>query len=91
MGPRKEEPPAGVQVGRYLGVGLTWAVSTLVFMLLGAWLGERLGGRSLGALIGAFVGGGAGFYWLVRTLTLEGPGAAGPGRGEGPDDGERSG
>lgn len=91
MGPRKEEPPASVQVGRYMGVGLTWAVSTLVFMLLGAWLGERLGSRSLGAVIGAFVGGGAGFYWLVRTLTSEGPGVAGPGRGDGSRDRERPG
>lgn len=57
------------QVGRYMGAGLTWAASTLVFLLVGEWLGERLGARSVGALIGAFAGAAAGFWWLVRTVT----------------------
>jgi len=84
MGKPDGQPPVAVQVGRYMGAGLTWAASTLLFMLLGAWLGERLGSRQLGAVIGAFVGGGAGFYWLVRTLT----GAQAAGRAR-KDDAER--
>jgi hypothetical protein len=67
MGPRKDES-AAVPVGRYMGVGLTLAASTLVFTLAGEWIGERLGSRSLGVLIGAFVGAAAGFYWMIRTL-----------------------
>jgi positive regulator of sigma E activity len=71
MEPRKDEPPA-VQVGRYMGAGLTWAASTLLFMLLGGWVGEKIGSRELGAVIGAFAGAAAGFWWLVRTLAEAG-------------------
>lgn len=78
MRQRDGQPPVAVQVGRYMGAGLTWAASTLLFMLLGEWLGERLGSSQLGAVIGAFAGGGAGFYWLVRSLT----GAQAAGSGE---------
>jgi len=86
MDQREEPPRVSAQAGRYMGAGLTWAASTLVFMLAGAWAGEHLGSRSLGALIGAFVGAGAGFYWLVRSLAAGGTG----GRSEGPrsDDGQ---
>jgi uncharacterized membrane protein YgcG len=84
---RKPPPPAGVEASRYLGAGLTWALSTLLFMLAGAWLGERLGSRSVGAVAGAFLGAAAGFYWLVRQLTAkQGSGGSG-GRGSGGDGG----
>jgi hypothetical protein len=76
MGPRKDES-AAVPVGRYMGVGLTLAASTLVFTLAGEWIGERLGSRSLGVLIGAFVGAAAGFYWMIRTLSGGDGGRAG--------------
>lgn len=66
---RKPRTPVGVEVARYMSAGMTWALSTLVFLLLGAWLGTKLGSRPLGALVGAFVGAGAGFYWLIRQLT----------------------
>lgn len=73
MEPRKDEP-AAVQVGRYMGVGVTWAASTLLFLVVGGWVGERVGNRELGAVIGAFAGAAAGFWWLVRTLTEAGRG-----------------
>jgi hypothetical protein len=73
MEPRKDQP-AAAQVGRYMGVGVTLAASTLLFMVLGGWVGEKLGGRELGAVIGAFAGAAAGFWWLVRTLTEAGGG-----------------
>jgi hypothetical protein len=64
-----EHKNAPVEVGRYLGAGLTWALATLLFLALGAWVGTRLGSRSVGALLGAFLGGGLGFVWLVRQLS----------------------
>ena len=82
MKQRKPESPVGVEVARYMGAGLTWALSTLVFLLLGAWLGTKLGSRPVGAVIGAFVGAAAGFYWLIRQLT---PPPGGPGGGTRPD------
>ena len=69
----ERKPGAGIEISRYLSAGLTWALSTLLFMLAGAWVGERLGSRPIGAVAGAFVGGAAGFYWLVRQL-ISGPG-----------------
>lgn len=75
---RKPELPVGVEVARYMGAGLTWALSTLAFLLLGAWVGTKLGSRPVGAVIGAFIGAGAGFYWLIRQLTPP-PGGRGGG------------
>jgi positive regulator of sigma E activity len=71
MEPRKDEP-AAVQVGRYMGAGVTLAASTLLFLVVGGWVGEQAGSRDLGAVIGAFTGAAAGFGWLVRTLTEAG-------------------
>lgn len=65
----ERKPNAGIEISRFLGAGLTWALSTLLFMLAGAWVGERLGNRPIGAVVGAFLGAAAGFYWLVRQLS----------------------
>jgi positive regulator of sigma E activity len=73
----ERKPDTGIEISRFLGAGLTWALSTLLFMLAGAWVGQRLGNRPIGAVAGAFVGAAAGFYWLVRQLS------AGPNRRDG--------
>jgi hypothetical protein len=57
------------QAGRYLGVGMTWALSTALFLYLGKTLDGRLGTRPWLTLIGAAVGGAAGFYYLYHSLT----------------------
>ena len=79
----KPDRPVTADVSRYLGAGLTWALATLLFLVVGAWLGERLGSRSVGALIGAFVGAAAGFAWMVRQLTPPGQAGAAERRGRG--------
>ncbi|MGH7483031.1 MAG: AtpZ/AtpI family protein [Longimicrobiales bacterium] len=57
--------------GRYLGLGLTWALSTALF-LLGGWAVDRwLGTMPLFLLVGAFIGAGAGFYSLYYHLVIE--------------------
>ena len=54
--------------GQFTGYGLTWAVSTLLFLLLGWWLDGKVGTAPLFTILGAFVGGGAGFYSLYRHI-----------------------
>ena len=65
------EQSRAADVSRYLGVGLTWALSTLLFL----WIGTRVDGwletRPVFTLIGAFVGAGAGFYWMIHHLVIE--------------------
>lgn len=57
--------------GRYMGFGLTWALSVLLFLGVGAWLDSRLGTGPLLLIVGAFVGAGAGFYSLYYHIVIE--------------------
>jgi F0F1-type ATP synthase assembly protein I len=57
--------------GQYTGYGLTWALSTLLFLLCGWWLDGKLGTMPLFLILGAFIGGGAGFYSLYRHIVLD--------------------
>lgn len=66
-----EGPNVWVGVGRYMGHGLTFAFSTLLFLLAGWWLDVRLGTAPLLLILGAFVGGAAGFYNLYYHLVVE--------------------
>lgn len=54
--------------GEHTGLGLTWALSVLFFLLGGWWIDERLGTTPLLMIVGAFVGAGAGFYSLYRSV-----------------------
>ena len=65
--------------GQYLGYGLTWALSTLLFLWGGWQLDEWVGTVPLFTILGAFLGAGAGFYSLYYHVAVE------PNR---PDDGE---
>ena len=58
-------------VGRYYGYGLSWALSTLLFFLLGFWLDTKLGTVPWLSILGAFAGGGAGFYTLYMRVVVE--------------------
>ena len=64
------KPTKQVEVSRYLGVGLTWALSTLLFLWLGTLADKWLGTEPALTVIGAFVGAGAGFYYLYRELVI---------------------
>lgn len=57
--------------GQYLGYGMTWALSVLLFLAVGGWLDARLGTTPVLMIVGAFVGGGAGFYSLYYHLVIE--------------------
>ncbi|MGE0160987.1 MAG: AtpZ/AtpI family protein [Gemmatimonadales bacterium] len=57
--------------GQFMGLGLTWALSVLLFLGVGAWLDSRLGTRPFLLILGAFVGAGAGFYYLYFHIVIE--------------------
>ena len=71
-GPRKRPEPRSGQAsaGEYLGHGLTWAASTLLFLWLGTEADAWLGTDPWLALVGAFVGAGAGFYHMYHHLVV---------------------
>lgn len=58
-------------LGRYAGHGLTWALSTALFLYLGLKLDEWLGTLPLFTVLGAVVGASAGFYSLYYHLVIE--------------------
>lgn len=66
----EREPRRGLpaEAGRYLGTGMTWALSTALFLYLGTWVDRWVGTESLFALVGAFIGAAAGFYYLYHHL-----------------------
>ena len=68
MEPLRREPSQAVQASKYLGVGLTWALSTALFLYLGSLADRWLGTAPWLTLIGAFTGGAAGFYHMYRSL-----------------------
>ncbi|HET9949303.1 MAG TPA: AtpZ/AtpI family protein [Longimicrobiales bacterium] len=57
--------------GRYMGLGLTWAMSVLLFLGAGAWLDSKLGTGPVLLILGAFVGAAAGFYSLYYHMIIE--------------------
>lgn len=56
---------------RYAGHGLTWALSTALFMFGGLELDRWLGTLPLFTVVGAIVGAVAGFYSLYHHLMAE--------------------
>lgn len=54
---------------QFLGHGLAFALSTLLFLLVGNWADGKLGTGPVLAIVGTLVGGGAGFYSLYRHVT----------------------
>lgn len=69
----KESPQARLwaNAGQYTGYGLTFALSTLLFLMGGWWLDGKLGTMPLFLILGAFIGAGAGFYSLYFHLVVE--------------------
>ena len=57
--------------GQFMGLGLTWALSVLLFMGVGAWVDSKLGTAPLLLVLGAFIGAGAGFYSLYYHIVIE--------------------
>jgi len=59
-------PPAGV--GALAGMGLTFALSILLFLLAGQWIDRKLGTAPLFLIVFVFTGAGASFYSIYRKL-----------------------
>lgn len=57
--------------GQYMGYGMAWALSVLLFLGVGAWLDSKLGTSPFLLLAGAFVGAAAGFYSLYFHIVIE--------------------
>lgn len=58
------------EAARYLGVGLTAGLSTLLFLFIGSRADGWLGTTPWLTLIGAFVGAAAGFYHMYYHLVI---------------------
>lgn len=67
---RKAAPGQAAETSKYLGIGLTWALSTALFLYLGSLADARLGTAPWLTLIGAFVGAAAGFYYMYHHLVV---------------------
>ena len=65
---REEKPPQNVEIARALSVGLTWALSTALFLYLGSLADGWLGTKPVFTLIGAFIGAAAGFCYVYSQL-----------------------
>jgi F0F1-type ATP synthase assembly protein I len=68
---KRDGTGSAAQASKYLGVGLTSALSTLLFLYLGSLVDARIGTAPWLTLIGAFVGAGAGFYYMYYHLVIE--------------------
>ncbi len=54
------------RVGAYLSLGMTFALTTAAFTLLGNVIDRKLGTTPLFTLLGVFIGGAVAFYHLYR-------------------------
>lgn len=59
------------EAARYAGTGLTWALSTLLFLWLGTVADRWLGTEPWLTLVGAFVGAAAGFWYMYYHLVIQ--------------------
>ena len=67
---RKTGQNTAAEASRYLGVGLTWALSTALFTWVGTRADAWLGSEPWLTLAGAFVGAVAGFWYMYRNLVI---------------------
>lgn len=62
------EPRRAPSGGEYAGAGMQFAVTMVVFLLVGMWLDRRLGTGPWLAIVLMFLGAGAAFYSMYRKL-----------------------
>ena len=67
---RKTDSSTAAEASKYLGVGLTWALSTALFTWLGTRADAWLGTEPWLTLVGAFTGAVAGFWYMYRHLVV---------------------
>ena len=76
---REDKPSQNVEMARALSLGLTWALSTALFLYLGSLVDGWLGTKPVFTLIGAFIGAAAGFYYIYSQISA----GSGAGKGSG--------
>ncbi len=69
--PKGGGPPQLVNAAQFLGYGLTWTMSTGLFLVAGWAVDRWLGTMPLFLIGGAFIGAGAGFYSLYYHMVIE--------------------
>ena len=69
-GPDGEGGPGRYEAARFVGLGLTLALSVLLFLGGGWWLDGRFGTAPLFTIVGTFVGAGAGFYHMYLEVVV---------------------
>ncbi len=57
--------------GKYMGLGLQFGGSILLFLWIGQWVDRKLGTNGIFVLIGVFAGAGAAFYSMYRSLMAD--------------------
>ena len=68
--PGRGDPQDAIRASsEFIGYGMSFAVSTLLFLLGGHWLDGKLGTSPVLALLGMFVGAAAGFYSLYSHVS----------------------
>ena len=67
---RKTDPKPARELNpsHFAGVGLQFAISVIIFLLLGQWADRKLGTAPLFLLVGVFIGGGAAFFSMYRRI-----------------------
>ena len=67
----EQKRPTTPDPGEFLGVGMQFAASIVLFLFVGRWLDDRLGTEPWLLILGVFLGATAGFYSLYRRLVIE--------------------
>lgn len=67
---RRPEPDKNeLNLSSFAGVGIQFAVTIVLFLILGQWADRKLGTSPVLLLAGVFIGGGAAFYSMYRRIT----------------------
>ena len=61
--------PEPMNVGSFAGAGLQFAITLVIFLVLGQWIDTKLGSSPVFVLAGVFVGGAGAFYSMYRKLS----------------------
>jgi len=81
---RGTEPGQYAAASKYLGIGLTMAAATGLFVYVGIRADRWLGTDPWLTLVGAFVGASGGFYYMYYHLVIEPRERTTKGEGDGP-------
>ncbi len=69
--PRNEGSFGSGPAAQFMGLGLQFVLSLLLFLYLGKWVDTKLGTSPLFLILGVFAGASAAFYSMYRSLKTE--------------------